>query len=433
MVYTVALEDRRRAGSASPSQDAAEVAVFFPDRVDWHDFRQGVSTCAERGIVKLVHEDNDEVTVETPAKHRLIRYSWNRVRGRSETRAEVRRLAGLKSAPIAYIGSGNTALTVELAEAVRDEASADPERAPVLLVPWATSVATASLGQNQRPLGLLDILPGRTFRFCPNNRKLADVLVRCLIERERPLLPTRVFTVVDEHDPYSADLARGFHDAIAAVAPQAQIVRQRDPLPFPGLVDAPGSQERHWAEEMWKTALDAGHDHATWVVLPLQAEPAKRLLQALRSAVRPTGGTNAANLRVLCGDAIGLDVLSDLVGPRTLTLWTFSPASTPSPGLPIDHDAQVPAEMVSALARCLDDSRGDLRAALAALDLPADHPAAIGRSLAFDKSGERAGDDVGLVLRLVPGRGEVLAYARRRSGDWGPPALVAPIPIEARQ
>src|SRR3954453_6047643 len=87
MAYTVALNESP--GVSPWSEATTDVAVFFPDRIDWQDFGQGLSTCARRGLVKVVRELDDEVVVETPRHRRAIRFAWHRVRGRSETREEV--------------------------------------------------------------------------------------------------------------------------------------------------------------------------------------------------------------------------------------------------------------------------------------------------------------------------------------------------------
>ena len=97
------------------------------------------------------------------------------------------------------------------------------------------------------------------------------------------------------------------------------------------------------------------------------------------------------------------------------TLWVV----TSAPGDPVT--SQVPAEIISTLALMLDrpEVPDDLAAALTDLELPAGHPAAFGRSLAFDPSGERRADDLGHVLAIFPGRDGVLAFGPVASGAVG--------------
>jgi hypothetical protein len=128
-------------------------------------------------------------------------------------------------------------------------------------------------------------------------------------------------------------------------------------------------------------------------------------------------------LHVLCGDGIGRTTLDTLAGRCTLPVWCVSSGTLPEDqGQPADLGAsQIPAEIIAALARVLDQPGPppDLASALAELDLSAEDPAAFGRSLAFEPSGERRAADLGHVLAIVPGRSEVLAFGPPRLQDLG--------------
>jgi hypothetical protein len=428
MVYTLALPGHAHRPAPAPAEGTIEVAVFFPDEADWHDFRQGVETCRARGLVRDVREGPGEVVVASPRYGRRVRFAWNRAPGRSETRQEVRRLVAGASPPVAVVGSGNTDLTAALAEALREAAE---DRGPVLLVPWASTLDVRPPGGGPA-VPLLEIDRGRTFRFCPDNRRAANLVVRCVLNEEPASRPERVVVVEDPADPYSADLADCFRRAIREAVPGVEPEVQADALHAPGLADLPDDAERRWAEDLWHSAHDAARRGQTWVVLPLQAEPARRLLAALRGAARfaPAGGPR---LQVLCGDAIGLEALSGLDGPRTLPVWCASPASQPRPVIDVAHDAQIPAEIVTALVRCLDVPHGgpppDLGDALHALEIPADDPSAMGRSLAFTAEGERRGEDLGLVLAIRPGQAEIKAYRRRPGGRWDAVVSIPPVSV----
>src|SRR5262249_40204418 len=152
------------------------VAVFFPERADWDDFRRGVLACARKGLVRVTSEQLDAVVVETSGRRRALRFDWHRARGGLESRGEVQRLLALAEPPIAIVGSSNTALTADLAaelNAARPEAGG-----PLLLVPWATSIDTLppTEGGRGHRSPLLGVYPGRTFRFCLDNHRQAGLV-----------------------------------------------------------------------------------------------------------------------------------------------------------------------------------------------------------------------------------------------------------------
>jgi hypothetical protein len=94
--------------------------------------------------------------------------------------------------------------------------------------------------------------------------------------------------------------------------------------------------------------------------------------------------------------------------------------------------------MVAALAACLDVpvsrslTADTLRNGLAALKIPAGDPAAMGRSLAFSRSGERLGDGLGQVLMIQPDRPGVFALAQAASGAWSEPEVLKAVPLVLR-
>jgi hypothetical protein len=436
MIYTLSLDvpDTPTIPMARLA-DAADVAVFYPGRNDWVEFRQGIAACVGPGRGRIVQEGDAMVVLETPVHGRSLRFSWHRTRGLVETKDEVRRIARM-SKPVAVVGSTNTVLTVALAEALRDSSGTD-RRGPVLLIPWATSVQVESPEPGAGRLDLLEIWRGRTFRFCPNNRYEAELLVRCLSEHEPEAKPARVFVVVDRNDPYSKDLTACFREAIGAseVAPGVEIQSRCADLSTPspgGLDEVPTAWERQQAKEIWEGATRAPADRATWVILPLQGRPTWRMLTALRDLAPYTADTVGRRLRVLCGDGIGLETLTELAnGGLNFPVWCVSSASIPVPDRspPVANSAttQIQAEIVSALIQCLDRPTGsaeDLRDALRALDPATEGPGAMRRSLAFTPTGERQGKDLGHVFTARPGRPEILAYARGSEGQWGDPVVI---------
>lgn len=450
MVYILAWEGRDRRPRAD---DAAGVAVFFPDRRDWEDFRAGVRDVAARAGAEVVRDDPDAMTLRGKKAGRLVRFTWHGAGGLIDTREAVRRMADSASPPVAVVGSSNSVLTVALAEALRDAAEGSGRPGPVLLVPWATAVSVEAPGMGPGTVPLLSIYPGRTFRFCADNQRLASLAVQCLAASEPKGLPRRACLVVDRADSFSKDLADCFARAISAAAPHAEVdsydLRTED-----GSMVGPrrpddgfGPSERRLAGRLWRAALEVPGREMVWIVLPLQEEPTLRMLKALRSEVwwDVGKGEEAPPLRVLCGDGLGRDTLQDLAATHDLPfpVWGVSSSSDPEgsesegasrQGSVVGASSrQVPAEIASALLRCLD-APGDatpegLRSAMAALDLKAGDPAALGRPLAFTPSGERRADDLGRVLEASPGQASLSIFTRGPAGDWTRAELPATVAI----
>ncbi|RUL89641.1 ABC transporter substrate-binding protein [Tautonia sociabilis] len=416
-------DDRAPAG-------AVEVAVFLPEPGDWDDVREGVSACRRRGLIREVVERPDGISFRTERSGRRVRLSWVPGGGVVATRDRVTRLVGRPGGPAAVVGSNNTVLTAALAEALDQEVgrrggrSASGGAGPVLLVPWATSVKVDRPGAASVPL--LGLYPGRTFRFCPNNRQEAALVARVAADREG--VPGGAVVVIDGNDPYSRDLAAGFEAAMAETAPEAKLVLRRLDLSGPGAIgpdDRPGPAELAEADRIWRFAEEVPGDGPVWAVLPLQGTPARRMIRALVDRSGPIGPRVLGRLQVLCGDGIGRTTLSELAGRCTLPVWCVSGSALPEDDAGAADElggAQVLAEIVSAIALVLDrpgEEVPDLAAALAAIDLPADHPFAFGRSLAFDPSGERRAADLGHVLAILPGQEGVLAFGPVSPGEVG--------------
>ena len=416
-------DEVRPAGPAIP-----HAAIFLPDRRDWIDFRQAVAACGPRGIAHLVGQTDDRLIVRSPRTGRKLEFRHHDVRGVADTRAEVRELADESLPPVAVVGSTTTVLTVALAEPLRDRGDAGP----VLLIPWATAVmvqrsAIAPDDPAREPVPLMEVDPARTFRFCPNNRRLADSVVDCLVARDGGRLPGRVFLVVDPFDPYSDDLAACFRQAIRSRKPDVEIVERADAVDLPGMArpldlsPEPSSTEVDLADAILAAAPSAA-ERPTWVVLPLQDHPARRMIAALRrrGAGRPT---DPGSLRIVCGDAIERRAFDELAVQGGLSIWCASTSSARPGDDGVSDDTQALAEIVSALVWAVDQASGptpgpaEVAAALRRIDLPGAGPAAFGRRLAFDAQGERRGDPE-RVLSAPVVAGHPVEYARAVGGAW---------------
>ena len=429
MAYTLAFEGCHGSGS-SPSEirqpDSAEVAVFFPDVRDWSHFRRAIEACVRRELARPVFEGEEAVVVATPRLGRRVRFTWHGIRGVGETREEVERLAGRTPPPIAVVGSSTTVLTVALADPLRDAGATGP----VLLVPWATALMADRPGSVARPVPLLGIDPGRTFRFCPNNRRLAESVVGCLIGQDSTKPPARVFLVVDPHDPYSVDLADCFRMTIRERAGTVKVVEQAEAVGMPTMARSPGSvsppsaAEASLADAIWTAVEDGTDDRTTWVVLPLQGEPTRRILAALRHrASWNSADEGDGPLRVVCGDGIGRETLDGLAGHRSFPIWCASTSTARASDHGVSNDTQTLAEIVSVVLLAVEQSPrarptpDEVREALTRLDLAASDRAAFGRALRFAADGERL-DDPGHVLAVRPGVSTVSEFRLGSDGRW---------------
>lgn len=415
----------------------AEVVAVFPDPEDWRDFREGVDTLRRQGVLKVDEQPAEEtVVIITPRHGRRVRFTWDPARGVVETRQAVRRRIGSASPPLAFIGSSNTALTAALADELRS--AGNPLATPLLLIPWATAV-NAHPSEGSPPEPLLAIHPGRSFRFCLNNQREADLVVGCLMNRMQGEGPSRVLMVVDPADPYSADLASCFEKAIGALVPKAKIVAYRDVIAHGGIDVQPSPEDLRWAEGIAGGLIPAkgGDGRPAWIVLPLQSEPSRRLLGALRIAIRAVLPKDAPPIEVLCGDGIGLASLGEYAGVRPLSIWCASAASNIDTYQDAPQDVQISAEIVGAIVGAVDRAGPltpeSLREGLAGLDFSPDGPSDPGRSLQFNADGERRGDHHGRVFHVGPDQAEILSFRKGRSGEWAGPTIIRPPQLEARR
>jgi hypothetical protein len=421
MLYTLVFEGNGGTTAKREPAGIIDVPVFFLERSEWRIFARGVAACIDEThrLGRMLSEDDDHLIVETARERRPIRLTWHTVRGEGQSRADLKRVED-EARPIAVIGSSNTLLTAALALELKALSPARPGGGPLLLVPWATSVP------------LLKIYPGRTFRFCSANQHIASLLVDCLRAQPGATGPKRVLLVVDRLDPYSLDLAGCFRKQIAQTYPSAELIE-----PAEGVSTAP--QTRISGRETWPTAADQRHARSiwrdvtdgpageTWVVLPLQNDPARRMVLALNAAA--PGRHDAVNrpLTVICGDAVGPTTLASFANHLVFPVWSVSPASNHAIGHGLEEDVIEQAEMVAAVLIALDrpgakPTPDDLRNAL--LTAPGAKPIEpFGRPLAFAPSGERAGSEPGEVFQLRPDNPDIYV---RAAGSWTHTTTVDP-------
>ena len=437
MVYTVILDlEVKDSGDGS---DTPIIAVFYPERIYWREFREGIRVCARKKLLRIVDETDLSVVVESTRSNRGLGFVWHGVRGVVAMKEEIERLLSESPQPVAFVGSSNTVLTQAIARTLNDAAEAGGPAGPLLLIPWAGSVLTDRSEPSEPPIGLLDILPGRTFRFCPNNQAQAGLLVGCLAHRAPPLLLDKAIIIEDRQDPYSIDLADSFHRAIERAAPGVEIDERSLSVGLPSgspLGGTGSSPEDTLAASIWDEVAKLPEKRSLWLVLPIQELPTQTMIEALSRQARRANRGGSNTFQVLTGDSIGLDVLARLAGRCP---FPISSVSTNSPTT-VSHeltkefsaDSQIPAEIVSSLVFALDQlddkplTSTTLRKQLESIQWSGDDPRAIVRPLRFSKSGERVSDDMGHVLTIQPGDPRVMAIPRLGKDRWGPAAEVDP-------
>jgi hypothetical protein len=407
--------------SLAPSTESRLVAVYFPDTASWQEFRRALVETAGRGLATVVERTAGTIRLRCMRSGREIRFQWYDEPGLLAARASLQALLESDDPPLAVIGSTNTALTTaladELADAGKRQASHNARSSPLpmLLIPAASGVhvpapggdegAAAATGHARRRL--LEIYP-RSLRFCLNNQRMTDLVLDVAAALDGGG-PSRSLIIVDPNDPFSVDLADCFETSIKRLHPRLAIERH-EWRPSPGR--AFGTLEGEAArmlEALKGTAENPRPGSRDWLVLTIQGSPARQVLQSLRDLAQ------GRPLRVLAGDGIGRATLQSFAGELPFPLCASSSVSADVPAWLESSQGQVgqvQAEIAAALLSVFDESPpgDDLFPTLAALRWSRDSAHAVGRSLEFVDR-DRAGDDIGQVLEIVPGSPEVLSHS----------------------
>ena len=175
-----------------------------------------------------------------------------------------------------------------------------------MIVPWATTegVKTLPTGwpEHWRERKLLAVYEQRTFRFCPDNATMSDLLLGAILAKSRlqsdkrkPAQPPRVFMIYQDNDPYSTDFVAKFQEKYLADFGAMELY-DKSPITPVNIANTSAGSDR-WAslsDDVWKAAFEqseAAHDEQTkrnprpiWVVLAVQGEPAILLIEKLQKA-----------------------------------------------------------------------------------------------------------------------------------------------------
>lgn len=398
--------------SVLEGKHTVEVAVFFPDSASWESLREGARACASAGLAREEGEKPNELTLVTNRTGRRLRLRWHHQSGVVEVRNQLKSLLGSSQPPGALVGSSNTVLTHALASTLASTAAGSAGRpGPVLLLPAASAVEVAARTGGP-PTRLLDIAPGRTFRFCLNNQAMAKLVISFLADQSGEA-PGSACVVLDADDSFSVDLARWFEAELAQRWPTLDSFRVENPSMTAGQSGA-SALERAVLDRIAEAARRAGPNKPLWIMLSLQGDAARQFLQALDETL---SDQVFSNIRVLSGDGIGLGSLEQLATRVRFPIYCVSSDGIDSgPGVS-GPSSQVETELLAGLILALDSEEFDAAAPLAALNQPPGQRGTFGRSLRL-RDGERVGDDLGLVLALLPNGGPVHGFEPRGADTW---------------
>jgi hypothetical protein len=156
-----------------------------------------------------------ELMLAVPAVKGSLRVRWYKLTSEQKTADWVKALLERPRPPLAVVGGSSSDLGIELAQSLATRHGPEPA-APLLLLTTATA-ETVEEDSGERPLNSL--YPGRTFRFCFTNRRMAEVVAH-FIWAKKELRPDNdpLYLTYWKDDPYSADLTKRFQDALAGPA-----------------------------------------------------------------------------------------------------------------------------------------------------------------------------------------------------------------------
>jgi hypothetical protein len=342
----------------APTQYAAPVGVPDGDREvawfhtttsgsTWERFVSGVHRAAVL-LPGLTVDDSaafldqtaavPEVVVGMAGRPGKLRIRWYKIASDHRPAYWVDALAARSPPPLAVIGGGSSDRARDMAWALaRRDRWAGGDR-PLFLLTTASAETVYGEADDGRPDGgghmvpLLDIYPGRTFRFCFSNRQMAEAMLD-FVWRTPALRPQRftdlaaqavgggllagpalarspgVYYVEWGDDPYSSDLL----DMVKQELPRT-LAGCRGcggptfsgwQVPFSvGGFYRPNRAEEEAADRLLKE-LAAQPPQRSLLVLPTVAAPARRLLRTLAEA-DPTVGRR---LVAVNGDGMGVNTV----------------------------------------------------------------------------------------------------------------------------
>lgn len=300
---------------APPIPLDTEIAVLFPssDTTAWPDFVHGVRLAADERKL-LVREDSTHHALTVVTEPIPTRFQWHPVIGSFALQRKVRELCTRPDPPLAIVGAGNTSLTRAVGNEVRQASRAD--WVPLLLMTSATTDE------------LIDVNPGRSFRFGFNNSYQAravvaelDSLLTTLHGEPQPVQAV-IVKVVD--NPFSVDLAQHFERELksrlhARVLPS--LTSGVDPywtLRTAGRGTEGATHEENQLARLIVERLAREPQARSVVVLPTDLATLRHMAVAikqekLRRSIEDPSSQTLGDTYLLTGDSIDYyDVISDL-------------------------------------------------------------------------------------------------------------------------
>jgi hypothetical protein len=240
-----------------------------------------------------------QIALRVPGGSGRLWVRWYKVTSRTSAGKWLAALAQRDPAPLAIIGGGNSTDARTLAEGLAKQEGTWRGKAPLLLITNATAEAVSQEGENQK--NLMQLYPGRSFRFCFTNSQMAEAVTDFVWNCPdlRPSgNPPAVYRLEWQDDPYSSDLSLHFAEALRAHRPS---LMAHIPVRYSvGDYHRPNPQELLAVERLLKDLLTEP-DGRPFLIVPAGTQAARRLLQTLTATAPQT-----RNVVVLTGDSISL-------------------------------------------------------------------------------------------------------------------------------
>jgi hypothetical protein len=242
-------------------------------------------------------------------------FRWYKLTGDFGTGQWVQALARRPPPPLAIIGGGTSDRARDLAQEL-NSLPGNTSGKPLMLI---TSATADQIYLDEQIKDLVNIYPGRSFRFCFTNRQMAYAVVDFIWSTEdlRPDGPP-MYLFQWKDDPYSEDLSEQFHDVLAKYLEQLPPGGSGKPVgpspaPFWGLgipysvgaFNQPNKWETDAVERLANVVSQHPEQHRPLLVLPAVSQPARRFLRGLAR----TDPVLAGRFVVVTGDGIDFNTI----------------------------------------------------------------------------------------------------------------------------
>ncbi len=274
-----------------------------------------------------------EIVLRLDGRPHALRIRWYKLSGEHSPAYWCRLLAQRTPAPLAVFGGGSSDRARDMALALAHQDNWAGQRPLFFITNASAEKVHTGDEESETPGGqttdLLRIYTGRTFRFCFNNKQMAEAMLdflwqspnlrpRLLAEDARlavgsgllaatqaPIKPT-VFYVDWDDDPYSADLIGQFREFLySPTGPKPTPTLSGWQVPFSvGGYYNPNRREEEVADAMLRE-LHRLPPQRSLLVIPTTAAPARRMLRTLCGAEPGLGRKIVA----INGDGMGINTI----------------------------------------------------------------------------------------------------------------------------